>query len=136
MLIEKGGKMRKILFTFVLLSFLAPFSILAGFPNIPHYSNYEVPHTWFCQDRANFTWNWVGPEGGSFNRIIVDPQNNNLALSLSEGGDLWRTIDGNSWIVVPDFMYRNPMCALFTAPDTAIVTVWDTLYNTVNGGDN
>jgi len=29
-------------------------------------------------------------------RIIVDPSNNNLGFSISDGGDLWRTIDGNS----------------------------------------
>jgi len=79
-----------------LISFSSVLSIFAGFPKIHHYDDYDVPNTWFHQGRANFTWNWVGPEGGIMFRIIVDPSNNNLGFSISDGGDLWRTIDGNS----------------------------------------
>lgn len=127
--------MKRVLILFFLVTLLSAFSIYAGFPDISFDNDFQIPNKWFPKDRADFTWNWVGPEGGIIRRVIVDPSNNNLGFAISDGGDLWRTVDGNSWLLVPDFLYRGPSCALYSAPDTAIVCVWSTLYNTVNGGD-
>lgn len=126
--------MKKYLFVFILVFFVS--NTVAGFPKIPFYNNYDIPGSSFNQWRSDFTWDWIGPEGGIMWRVIIDPVNSNLGFAISDGGDLWRTVDGNTWLLVPDFLYRHPSCALYTSPDTAIVTVWNFLYNTVNGGDN
>jgi photosystem II stability/assembly factor-like uncharacterized protein len=86
--------------------------------------------------RANFTWDWEGPEAGIVWRLGIDPSNSNLALAATDGGHLWRTIDGNSWILIPEFRYSNPRVVLYTAPDTALAMKKDSLFYTPDGGNN
>ncbi len=87
-------------------------------------------------NRADFTWDWEGPEAGIIWRVGIDPANNNLAHATSDGGHLWRTVDGTSWILVQDFRYSNPNIVLYTAPDTALAVRNDSLFYTPDGGNN
>ncbi|TET17928.1 MAG: hypothetical protein E3J78_07030, partial [Candidatus Cloacimonadota bacterium] len=108
----------------------------AGFPKIASPQRYNILVHSFTEGRTDFTWDWVGPEAGIMWRIGIDPANNNLALATSDGGHLWRTVDGTSWILVQDFRYSNPNIVLYTAPDTALVVRNDSLFYTPDGGNN
>ncbi|TES91662.1 MAG: hypothetical protein E3J87_07310, partial [Candidatus Cloacimonadota bacterium] len=63
--------MKKYFFVFILLFFVS--NTVAGFPKIPFYNNYDIPGFSFNQWRSDFTWNWIGPEGGIMWRVIIDP---------------------------------------------------------------
>lgn len=84
---------------------------------------------------TGFIWDWVGPEGGELYNIIVDPQNQNLAFTFSNF-DLWRTTDGTSWSVIPQFQYRNLGSGTFISINRALVATEDSLYLTTDGGNN
>ncbi len=86
--------------------------------------------------RADFTWDWEGPEAGITWKIGVDPANDDLALAVSEGSSLWRTVDGSSWILISDFRYSTYRIVLYAAPDTALAVRNDTLFFTQDGGNN
>jgi hypothetical protein len=113
------------------------FSFVSAFlPSLPPSARIETYSTSYNQKRADFTWDWVGPETGVLWRVAVDPSNSNLAFAISDGGHLWRTVDGTSWILVSDFQYDSPNDVLYTAPNTALVVCRDTLFYTLDGGNN
>ena len=128
--------MKRTIIISILSGFIFVFNLMAALPQPASYDHYNIPKIAFDGGRANFTWDWVGPEGGTFWRVVVDPQNSDLAFALSEGGDLWRTVDGNSWLVVPNFMYQHPNFALYTSQNHALIAIDSLIYNTTDGGNN
>jgi photosystem II stability/assembly factor-like uncharacterized protein len=127
----------KRLFLLIAVAFLslAAFSV-AKFPSIPLKPHHPDFHLSQSGNRADFTWDWEGPEAGIVWNVAIDPSNNNLAFATSDGGHLWRTVDGASWILVQDFRYSSPRHVLYTAPDTALAVRGDSLFYTPDGGNN
>ena len=46
-------------------------------------------------NNGKYTWNVTGPEGGYIGRVMVDPQDANLAIAI--GFNAWITRDGTNW---------------------------------------
>lgn len=85
--------------------------------------------------RAEFTWDWVGPEGGELFKVAVDPQNQNLAFAISSL-DLWRTTDGTNWSLVNEFRYREIVGGSAVSLNRALFAIEDSLYLTTDGGNS
>ena len=85
--------------------------------------------------RAEFTWDWVGPEGGELLKIAVDPQNQNLAFAISNF-DLWRTTDGTNWSLIDQFKYREIVGGSAVSLNRALFATEDSLYLTIDGGNS
>lgn len=85
--------------------------------------------------RIEFTWDWVGPEGGELFKVAVDPQNQNLAFAVSSL-DLWRTTDGTNWSLVNEFRYREIIGGSVVSLNRALFATEDSLYLTTDGGNS
>jgi photosystem II stability/assembly factor-like uncharacterized protein len=85
--------------------------------------------------RAEFTWDWVGPEGGELFKVAVDPQNQNLAFAISNF-DLWRTTNGTNWSLIDQFKYREIVGGAAVSLNRALFATEDSLYLTTDGGNS
>ena len=77
---------------------------------------------------SKFTWNNVGPEGGYFVNVAVDPQDSNMAIL--KGVMLWITRDGTTWQVLREEGLDSYVT--FTGYHHLLIGVRDTLYRSSN----
>ncbi len=76
-----------------------------------------------------YTWTNTGPDGGYIDRILVDPEDPNLAIAF--GFAMWITRDGENW----QYLREEGMDALgtFTGRHQLLLYVNDTLYYSSDG---
>ncbi|GEM_PF-2072595 len=85
----------------------------------------------FISANSKFTWTNVGPEGGYFRKVIVSPQDSNLAIL--QGILIWITRDGTNWEILRDGGMDSYIT--FTGYHRLLLGIRDTLYYSSDGAN-
>lgn len=86
------------------------------------------------QGKSRFLWEWTGPEGGTVEKIMVDPVDPRKAYAVTQL-DIWRTPDGANWELIEEFKYQGGDKAIVSVGgDHAIAALEDGLWYTPDGG--